>query len=163
VNDTTVLTEDNELTFAIRHLGYDVLSPPGCPLETEVLTSWGDLRAQRLRWKRGALENCFEYGLTRITWRYRARQLLALTRGAGDGALPRNGCLGSRDKQPGPAHLLDRDNPHLHGRTRHHRQRPGVEIHAPDGPDGRARIRPVPAGCSHHGIRCRVFRRQCSW
>lgn len=78
VYDTTVLTEDNELTFAIRHLGYDVLSPAGCTLETEVMTSWRDLWAQRLRWKRGALENCFQYGLTRITWPYWGRQLLAL-------------------------------------------------------------------------------------
>lgn len=78
VYDTTVLTEDNELTFAIRHLGYDVLSPVGCTLETEVMISWRDLSAQRLRWKRGALENCFQYGLTRITWPYWARQLMAL-------------------------------------------------------------------------------------
>jgi cellulose synthase/poly-beta-1,6-N-acetylglucosamine synthase-like glycosyltransferase len=78
VYDTTVLTEDNELTFAIRHLGYDVLSPTGCTLETEVMTSWHDLWSQRLRWKRGALENCFQYGLTRITWPYWGRQLLAL-------------------------------------------------------------------------------------
>jgi len=78
VYDTTVLTEDNELTFAIRHLGYDVLSPIGCTLETEVMTSWHDLWSQRLRWKRGALENCFQYGLTRITWPYWGRQLLAL-------------------------------------------------------------------------------------
>lgn len=78
VYDTTVLTEDNELTFAIRHLGYGVLSPVGCTLETEVMTTWRELSAQRLRWKRGALENCFQYGLTRITWPYWGRQLLSL-------------------------------------------------------------------------------------
>jgi poly-beta-1,6-N-acetyl-D-glucosamine synthase len=78
VYDTTVLTEDNELTFAIRHLGYSVLSPVGCTLETEVMTSWRELSAQRLRWKRGALENCFQYGLTRITWPYWGRQMLSL-------------------------------------------------------------------------------------
>lgn len=78
VYDTTVLTEDNEITFAIRHLGYDVLSPLGCTLETEVMASWRDLWAQRLRWKRGAMENCFQYGLSRMTWPYWGRQLLAL-------------------------------------------------------------------------------------
>lgn len=78
VYDTSVLTEDNELTFAIRHLGHSVLSPVGCTLETEVMTSWRELSAQRLRWKRGALENCFQYGMTRITWPYWGRQVLSL-------------------------------------------------------------------------------------
>lgn len=78
VYDTTVLTEDNELTFAIRHLGYGVLSPAGCTLETEVMTSWRDLWNQRLRWKRGAIENCFQYGLTKITWPYWGRQLFTM-------------------------------------------------------------------------------------
>ncbi|MBC9716325.1 glycosyltransferase family 2 protein [Streptomyces sp. TRM66268-LWL] len=76
VYDTTVLTEDNELTFAIKHLGYEVISPAACTLVTEVMPSWRDLWNQRLRWKRGAVENCFQYGLTRVTWRYWGRQLL---------------------------------------------------------------------------------------
>jgi cellulose synthase/poly-beta-1,6-N-acetylglucosamine synthase-like glycosyltransferase len=75
VYDTTVLTEDNELTFALLHLGYSVLSPKECTLTTEVMTSWRALWNQRLRWKRGAVENCAQYGLTRVTWRYWGRQL----------------------------------------------------------------------------------------
>jgi hypothetical protein len=47
-------------------------------LVTEVMPTWRALWAQRLRWKRGAIENCFQYGLTRITWRYWGRQLLTL-------------------------------------------------------------------------------------
>ncbi|HVW40214.1 MAG TPA: glycosyltransferase family 2 protein [Amycolatopsis sp.] len=78
IYDTSVLTEDNELTFALLHLGYRVISPTGCELETEVMTSWGALWRQRLRWKRGAIENCFQYGLTRVTWRYWIRQALTL-------------------------------------------------------------------------------------
>jgi biofilm PGA synthesis N-glycosyltransferase PgaC len=78
VYDTTVLTEDNELTFALLHLGYEVISPIQCTLVTEVMESWGDLWKQRLRWKRGAVENCFQYGLTRITWRYWGRQIFTL-------------------------------------------------------------------------------------
>ncbi|RBY97657.1 glycosyltransferase family 2 protein [Blastococcus sp. TF02-8] len=78
IYDTTVLTEDNELTFAILHLGYRVLSPMECTLVTEVMPTWRDLWNQRLRWKRGAIENCFQYGLTGITWRYWGRQLLTL-------------------------------------------------------------------------------------
>ncbi|MEU8260497.1 glycosyltransferase family 2 protein [Micromonospora sp. NPDC048999] len=76
VYDTTVLTEDNEMTFALRHLGYTVLSPKECSLVTEVMTTWGDLWKQRLRWKRGAVENCLQYGLTRVTWPYWGRQLV---------------------------------------------------------------------------------------
>jgi cellulose synthase/poly-beta-1,6-N-acetylglucosamine synthase-like glycosyltransferase len=79
IYDTTVLTEDNELTFAIMHLGYTVLSPKECTLSTEVMPTWRALWQQRLRWKRGAIENCFQYGVTGITWRYWGRQLLTLT------------------------------------------------------------------------------------
>jgi cellulose synthase/poly-beta-1,6-N-acetylglucosamine synthase-like glycosyltransferase len=78
IYDTTVLTEDNELTFAILHLGHRVLSPAECTLTTEVMPTWRDLWQQRLRWKRGAIENCFQYGVTGTTWRYWGRQLLTL-------------------------------------------------------------------------------------
>lgn len=76
--DTKVLTEDNELTLALLHRGWTIKSPMGCTLETEVMPTWGDLAKQRLRWKRGALENLFDYGLTRHTWRYWGRQALSL-------------------------------------------------------------------------------------
>ncbi len=75
IYDTTVLTEDNELTFALLHLGYTVRSPRECTLTTEVMTTWRALWNQRLRWKRGAVENCSQYGLTKVTWRYWGRQL----------------------------------------------------------------------------------------
>lgn len=78
VYDTTVLTEDNEISFAIMHLGYKILSPKDCTLVTETMPTWKDLWNQRLRWKRGAVENCFQYGLTRVTWPYWGRQLLTL-------------------------------------------------------------------------------------
>ena len=75
VYDTKVLTEDNELTLALRHLGYKVTSPMGARLTTEVMDSWGDLYRQRLRWKRGAIENLRDYGLTRVTLTYWLRQV----------------------------------------------------------------------------------------
>lgn len=77
VYDTHVLTEDNELSLALMHLGYAIKAPAECVLETEVMTTWGDLARQRVRWKRGALENIADYGLTRVTVRYWARQLLS--------------------------------------------------------------------------------------
>jgi cellulose synthase/poly-beta-1,6-N-acetylglucosamine synthase-like glycosyltransferase len=76
VYDTNVLTEDNELTLALLHLGYKVVSPKGCRLTTEVMESWRDLYRQRLRWKRGALENLRDYGVTRVTLSYWGRQLM---------------------------------------------------------------------------------------
>jgi cellulose synthase/poly-beta-1,6-N-acetylglucosamine synthase-like glycosyltransferase len=78
VYDTTALTEDNELTFALLHLGYKVISPVQCTLVTEVMETWRGLWRQRLRWKRGAVENCMQYGLTKITWRYWGRQIVTL-------------------------------------------------------------------------------------
>jgi biofilm PGA synthesis N-glycosyltransferase PgaC len=78
VYDVHVLTEDNELSLALMHLGYGIHAPRECTLETEVMTTWGDLVRQRSRWKRGALENIMDYGVTRVTFGYWARQLLSL-------------------------------------------------------------------------------------
>lgn len=78
IYDTTVLTEDNEISFALMHLGYKILSPAGCTLTTEVMPTWKDLWNQRLRWKRGAVENCLQYGLTKITAPYWGRQIFTM-------------------------------------------------------------------------------------
>lgn len=59
-------------------LGWRILAPKTCTLTTEVMPTWRDLAKQRLRWKRGALENLWDYGLTHVTWRYWGRQLLSL-------------------------------------------------------------------------------------
>ncbi|MDN5931732.1 MAG: glycosyltransferase family 2 protein [Pseudonocardia sp.] len=74
VYDTHALTEDNEITLAIRTLGHRTVSPRECVVVTEVMTAWSDLWRQRLRWQRGALENLRAYGLTRVTAPYAARQ-----------------------------------------------------------------------------------------
>lgn len=78
VYDVRVLTEDNELTLAILHLNYRILCPAECTLTTEVMPTWRELAQQRLRWKRGALENLIDYGWTKITRPYWGRQLLSL-------------------------------------------------------------------------------------
>jgi len=77
VYDTRVLTEDNELTLALLHLGHRIVSPRGCRLTTEVMPTWRTLAQQRLRWKRGALENLTDYGFTGITREYWLRQVLS--------------------------------------------------------------------------------------
>ena len=74
VYDTLALTEDNELTFAMKTLGARLTSPPECRVTTEVMTRWRDLWRQRLRWHRGALENLGAYGPTRATALYWTQQ-----------------------------------------------------------------------------------------
>jgi cellulose synthase/poly-beta-1,6-N-acetylglucosamine synthase-like glycosyltransferase len=78
VYDTSVLTEDNELSFALLTLKYRIRSPADCTLVTEVMPGWRELWAQRLRWKRGAVENCFQYGWTPVTRTYWVRQALSV-------------------------------------------------------------------------------------
>src|SRR4051794_4155870 len=75
VYDTAALTEDNELTLALKSLGGLMVSPGECTVVTEVMPTWQALWAQRLRWQRGALENLGEYGYTPQTFRYWAQQL----------------------------------------------------------------------------------------
>ena len=78
VYDTTVLTEDNEISFALMHLGYTILAPHDCLLTTDAMTTVRDLYNQRLRWKRGAIENCVQYGLTKVTLPYWGRQMFTM-------------------------------------------------------------------------------------
>ena len=75
VYDTFALTEDNELTIAIKSLGGLMVSPPECSVVTELMPNWRMLWAQRLRWQRGALENLGAYGVTPQTFRYWAQQI----------------------------------------------------------------------------------------
>jgi cellulose synthase/poly-beta-1,6-N-acetylglucosamine synthase-like glycosyltransferase len=76
VYDVEALTEDNELTLALKHLGYRCVSPRSCTVGTELMPTIVRLFYQRLRWQRGALENLRAYGLTVATLPYIIRQLL---------------------------------------------------------------------------------------
>jgi len=75
VYDTFALTEDNELTIAIKSLGGLTISPRECTVVTELMPTWRMLWAQRLRWQRGALENLGTYGVTPQTLRYWSQQI----------------------------------------------------------------------------------------
>ncbi|MER5602890.1 glycosyltransferase family 2 protein [Streptomyces sp. NPDC002265] len=70
------LTEDDEMTKAVKTLGYRAMSPAGCAVVTEVMPTLRKLWHQRLRWQRGALENLRDYGWTRVTARYFVQQFL---------------------------------------------------------------------------------------
>ena len=75
VYDTLAMTEDNELTLALKTLGARMVSPMQCRVITEVMPTWQALWRQRMRWQRGALENIGAYGLTRATLRYWLQQI----------------------------------------------------------------------------------------
>lgn len=86
--DTAALTEDNELTIALKSLGATMVSPPECYVITELMPAWRNLWIQRQRWQRGALENLAAYGMTRATIRYWGQQL-----GIGYGTVALNASL----------------------------------------------------------------------
>lgn len=75
VYDTSALTEDNEITIALKTMGALMVSPISCTVVTELMPTWRDLWRQRLRWQRGAVENIGAYGLNRATFRYWVQQL----------------------------------------------------------------------------------------
>lgn len=75
VYDTIALTEDNELTLALKTLGALLISPSQCTVVTEIMPTWRQLWVQRLRWQRGALENIGAYGLRRPIFRYWVQQI----------------------------------------------------------------------------------------
>lgn len=74
VYEEGAITEDNELTLALKTLGAHVLSPQQCSVETETMPTLATLWTQRLRWQRGALDNLSEYGVRAATTRYWAQQ-----------------------------------------------------------------------------------------
>jgi len=88
VYDTAALTEDNELTLALKSLGATMTSPIDCYVITELMPRWSDLWRQRQRWQRGALENLAAYGFTRATLRYWGQQV-----GIGYGTVALNAAL----------------------------------------------------------------------
>ena len=88
VYDTAALTEDNELTLALKSLGATMMSPVECYVVTEIMPTWRSLWRQRQRWQRGALENLGAYGFTAATLRYWGQQL-----GIGYGTVALNSAL----------------------------------------------------------------------
>jgi len=88
VYDTLALTEDNELTLALKSLGARMVSPRECQVITEIMPDLRALWRQRSRWQRGALENIGAYRLTRTTAPYWRQQV-----GIGYGTIALNAYL----------------------------------------------------------------------
>jgi biofilm PGA synthesis N-glycosyltransferase PgaC len=57
-----VLTEDYELSLALRVHGYETMAPRNCLALTDLMPTTKMLWAQRLRWYRGAFESLRDYG-----------------------------------------------------------------------------------------------------
>jgi poly-beta-1,6-N-acetyl-D-glucosamine synthase len=72
------ITEDYELTLALKTLGFQTVSPPECDAVTDVMTTVPALWTQRIRWQRGAFTDLSTYGLNKTTSWYYAAQLLGL-------------------------------------------------------------------------------------
>jgi cellulose synthase/poly-beta-1,6-N-acetylglucosamine synthase-like glycosyltransferase len=68
------ITEDDEVTLAVKSLGWRCLCPPECETTTEVMPTWTALWVQRMRWQNGTLVDLRSYGLSRVTRTYWARQ-----------------------------------------------------------------------------------------
>ena len=69
------LTEDFEITLALRTIGYRPLSTKQCISHTDVMPTVSMLWSQRLRWQRGTLETLRLYGLGKLTWRLYLTQI----------------------------------------------------------------------------------------
>ena len=73
IYEVTAATEDIEMTYAVRKLGYKPLAPKGCLAYTDTMDSWSDLANQRIRWQRGMLDSLRIYGFNRQTLPYVGR------------------------------------------------------------------------------------------
>jgi cellulose synthase/poly-beta-1,6-N-acetylglucosamine synthase-like glycosyltransferase len=60
-----VLTEDYELSLALRVNGYETMAPRACKARTDLMPTMATLWAQRLRWYRGAFEAVRAHGFKR--------------------------------------------------------------------------------------------------
>lgn len=69
------ITEDDEITLAMKTIGWKCLSPTGCETLTEVMPTWRDLWVQRMRWQQGTLTDLVAYGMTPVTRSYWLRQV----------------------------------------------------------------------------------------
>jgi poly-beta-1,6-N-acetyl-D-glucosamine synthase len=76
VYDRGAITEDSELTLALKTRGWRLCAPEACLCRTELMPTWGDLHRQRVRWYKGMLDNLRAYGVTRVTARYVVQQVM---------------------------------------------------------------------------------------
>lgn len=76
VYDAAHITEDFELTLAIRRYGVATVAPSDCAVTTDVMITLRDWVTQRLRWQLGTLAALSAYGWTRETREMIIRQVM---------------------------------------------------------------------------------------
>jgi poly-beta-1,6-N-acetyl-D-glucosamine synthase len=69
------ITEDDEMTLAVKTLGWKCLTVAQCETTTEVMPTVKALWTQRMRWQKGTLGDLHAYGLTKKTYSYWLRQV----------------------------------------------------------------------------------------
>jgi cellulose synthase/poly-beta-1,6-N-acetylglucosamine synthase-like glycosyltransferase len=74
--NTASITEDNEITLALKTLGRRCLVVEGSQATTELMPTWRLLWGQRVRWQTGSLGDLRFYGVTRVTTIYWLRQMI---------------------------------------------------------------------------------------
>ena len=77
VYDTEALTEDAEISLRLKHLGHEIIAPVECATSTDIMPTWKALYKQRLRWRKGFVDNLRSFGITKHTWEYWLRQAFA--------------------------------------------------------------------------------------
>jgi poly-beta-1,6-N-acetyl-D-glucosamine synthase len=70
------ITEDDEITLALKTLGHRCMAIKGCETITELMPDWSALWTQRIRWQKGALSDLRRYGLNAVTSIYWLRQAI---------------------------------------------------------------------------------------
>lgn len=68
------ITEDDEITLALKTLGHLCVPVLECHTTTEVMPTFRALWRQRVRWQKGALSDLSAYGFTKTTGPYWLRQ-----------------------------------------------------------------------------------------
>lgn len=70
------ITEDYEITLALKSLGFECIFSEESVAVTELMPTWADLFRQRLRWQQGTLGDLRRYGLAKATRRDWGRQFV---------------------------------------------------------------------------------------
>ena len=76
VYNAETITEDFELSLALRATGSTIVNMLNVLITTSVKPTWRELWVQRLRWDRGINESLFDYGVKSYTWVVWMRRVL---------------------------------------------------------------------------------------
>jgi cellulose synthase/poly-beta-1,6-N-acetylglucosamine synthase-like glycosyltransferase len=78
----TSATEDFEVSYRIRELGYRCQVSPTVRAYTDSMRTVSALWAQRMKWQSGTIQDLKTFGVNRLTWRDWAQQALGLLNAA---------------------------------------------------------------------------------